>query len=126
MQISLWDVRSGKEGALARTALPPYAALHTMALSSAHPHLLASAGSHKGVSVMDLRMLKQVQRAHLGKSDITFVSFLQSDADQCVAAGLDLEVGIAAWETPKGDLQVRDLQVRGTCANPHLCARWLC
>jgi hypothetical protein len=101
-QVSLWDVRAKRGGALARSFLPSYVTLHTMALCSCRPHLLAIAGTQRGVSVLDLRTLKQIERAHMSRTDITWVDFCVGEPEQCMAAGLDQEVGISSWELPKG------------------------
>lgn len=96
--MSLWDLRGRQCAALTRHCLPPYVVLHTLCLSQARPHLLAIGGSQRGISVLDLRTLKQIERAHMAKSDVTFVEFLQHDPGQSIAAGLDQEVAVCGWE----------------------------
>jgi hypothetical protein len=54
---------------------------------------------------VDLRTLKQIERAHMNKWDITFVDFVNSDPGKCIAAGLDREVGISTWEATRAKVR---------------------
>lgn len=98
----MWDLRSGSKQAAGRMYATPHTTLHALVLCSASPHLLAAAGSKRGVTCYDVRLMKSVQRAHSGKWDITAVSFLDSSPSLCLAAGLDQEVTLAPWEAMTG------------------------
>lgn len=104
LQVSLWDTRAARR-AVARLFVAPLATLHAVAVCEARPHLLAAAGSQRGVASFDIRTLKQAQRSHLNKWDITAVSFLQHSPGHCVAVGLDQEVTIAPWEGSKSQVR---------------------
>ena len=92
---------------MARLFVAPLATLHALAVCQEQPHLIAAAGTQRGVVSFDVRSLKQAQRSHLNKWDITSVSFLQRSPGHCLAAGLDQEVTIAPWEGSK--FEVRDV-----------------
>ena len=125
MQVSLWDVRDHLSSAVARYFLPPAVVLHALALSDAEPHLLAMGGSQRGISVLDLRTLKQLERAHMAKSDNTFVDFLQCDSGQAVAASLDQEVAVSAWQRAKSTVCPCSVTALACRPSAHVHARAL-
>jgi hypothetical protein len=104
LQVSLWDTRSSSHRAMGRIQSTPHATLHALAVSTANPHLLAAAGSQRGVTCYDVRIMRAMQRAHSSKWDITQVSFLDGLSNLCLAAGLDQEVTLGLWESSAGQV----------------------